>query len=58
MDHRDVPIGFMMSLAMNEGAMSVYASMSDQQKQAILEKAHHASSKAEMKQIVESIVTK
>ena len=43
---------------MNEAAMNAYSAMTEQQKHAILEKAHHAKSELEMKQIVESIVKK
>lgn len=56
MDFYKVPIGFGMALAMNEPAMSAYAAMSEQEKQAILNRAHHARSEREMHQIVQSIV--
>lgn len=55
MDFDKVPVGFGMALAMNESAMNAYATMTEQQKHSILEKAHNARSKEEMKQIVESI---
>ena len=58
MDFQKVPIGFGMALAMNEAAMRAYAAMTAQQKQEILDKAHHAHSETEMKQIVEGIVKK
>ena len=41
---------------MNQPAMSAYAAMTEQQKQAILNKAHNARSEKEMQQIVSSIV--
>jgi len=44
-----------MALAMNEPAMAKYAAMTEQQKQAILNKAHNARSEKEMHQIVNSI---
>ena len=56
MDFYKVPIVFGMALAMNEPAMSAYAAMSEQEKQAILNRAHHARSEREMYQIVQSIV--
>jgi hypothetical protein len=56
MDFYKVPIGFGMALAMNEPAMSAYAAMSEQEKQVILNRAHHARSEREMHQIVQSIV--
>jgi len=55
MDFYKVPIGFGMALAMNEPAMAKYAAMTEQQKQAILNKAHNARSEKEMHQIVNSI---
>ncbi len=55
MDFYKVPIGFGMALAMNEPAMAAYSAMSEQQKQAILNKAHHARSEKEMHQIVSGI---
>ncbi len=57
MDFYKVPIGFGLALAVNEPAMEVYAAMTEQQKQAILNKAHLARSEKEMHQIVNSIVT-
>lgn len=50
-----VPIGFGMALAQNFDAMAAYAAMTDDQKQAILNKAHNARSEKEMHQIVTSI---
>lgn len=55
MDFYKVPIGFGMALAINESAMAAYAAMTEQQKQAILNKAHNARSEKEMHQIVASI---
>jgi len=57
MDFYKVPIGFGMALAMNEPAMNAYAAMSEAQKRAILDRAHHARSEAEMHRIVAGIVT-
>ena len=56
MDFYKVPIGFGMALAMHHPAMEAYAAMTEQQKQAILSKAHNARSEKEMQQIVSSIV--
>lgn len=55
MDFHKVPIGFGMALAQNFDAMAAYAAMTDDQKQAILNKAHNARSEKEMHQIVTSI---
>lgn len=50
-----VPIGFGMELAMNHAAMESYAAMTEQQKQAVLSRAHNARSEKEMHEIVNSI---
>lgn len=57
MDFYKVPIGFGMALAMNEPAMAAYANMTEEEKRAILNKAHHARSEAEMHKIVDGITT-
>lgn len=56
MDFYKVPLGFGMALAMNANALNAYSAMTEQQKQAILDKAHHARSEQEMHQIVDSII--
>lgn len=55
MDFYKVPIGFGMALAMNHSAMTAYAAMTEQQKQAVLNRAHNARSENEMHQIVNSL---
>lgn len=55
MDFTKVPIGFGMELAQNEAAMARYAGLSQQEKQAVLDRAHRARSEEEMRQIVSSI---
>ena len=55
MDFYKVPIGFGMALAMNEPAMAAYSAMSEEQKQSVLDKAHHARSEEEMHRIVNGI---
>ena len=57
MDYYKVPIGFGMALAMNPNALNAYSAMTEQQKQAILNKAHNARSQQEMHRIVSSIVS-
>ena len=52
MDFYKVPIGFGMALAMNHAAMDAYAAMNEQQKQAVLNKAHNARSEKQMHDIV------
>ena len=56
MDFYKVPIGFGMALAMNEPAMAAYSAMSEQQKQAILNRAHNARSEREMHSLVASLI--
>ena len=58
MDYYKVPIGFGMALTMNPNALNAYSAMTDDQKQAILDKAHNARSEQEMHQIVNSIIVK
>ena len=55
MDFYKVPIGFGMALAVNEPAMNVYAAMTEEQKQAIINKARSARSEKEMHEIVNSM---
>ena len=55
MDFYKVPIGFGMALAMNPNALNAYSAMTEEQKQAILSKAHNARSEQEMRRIVNSI---
>lgn len=57
MDFYKVPIGFGMALAMNPPALNAYSAMTEEQKQAILSKAHNAASEKEMHQIVADLAT-
>ena len=52
MDFYKVPIGFGMALAMNPPALNAYSAMTEEQKQAILNKAHNARSEKEMHNLV------
>ena len=56
MDDYKVPIGFGMALAMNPPALNAYSAMTEDQKQAILNRAHNAHSEQEMHRIVNSII--
>lgn len=58
MDFYKVPIGFGMALAMNPPALNAYSAMTEEQKQAILNKAHNARSEKEMHQIANNIAAK
>ncbi len=55
MDFYKVPIGFGMALAVNEPAMNAYSAMTEEQKQAILNKAHNVRSEQEMHDLVASL---
>ncbi len=55
MDFYKVPIGFGMALAVNEPAMNAYAAMTEDEKQAILNKAHNIHSKREIHDLVSSL---
>ena len=55
MDFFKVPVGFGMALAMNQPAMNAYAAMTEQQKQAVLNKAHNVRSEREMQSLVASL---
>lgn len=55
MDFYKVPLGFGMALAVNEPAMNAYSKMTEDQKQAIINKAHNVRSEKEMHDLVNSL---
>lgn len=55
MDFYKVPIDFGMALAMNPNAMNAYSAMTEEQKQAIVNKAHNVRSEREMHDLVASL---
>ena len=55
MDFYKVPIGFGMALVMNPNAMNAYSAMTEEQKQAIVNKAHNVRSEREMHDLVNSL---
>ncbi len=55
MDFYKVPIGFGMALAMNQPAMNAYAAMTEEEKQAVVNKAHNVRSEKEMHDLVVSL---
>jgi len=55
MDFYELPFGLGMALSMNPSALCIYSAMTDQQKQAVLERARSAGSQQEMQKIVDSI---
>lgn len=55
MSNIELPLGFGMALAQNESAMKKFESMTESQKQAILQQTHNVKSKREMQQLVASL---
>lgn len=51
----ELPIGFGLSLAMNEQAMKHFAEMDESQKSRVIEESRHVNSKREMEQLVNRI---
>ena len=52
---KDVPIGFGLSLAMNEAAMEHYSRMTETERRSWLSRAGQVQSKAEMERLVSQI---
>lgn len=55
MNSGNVPIGFGLALAMNAPAMEVYAAMTEDQKQNVLNRARQVHSKQEMQALIADI---
>lgn len=55
MDYYKLPIDFGMALAMNPPALNAYSAMTEEQRQAILDRAHNARSEKEMHSLVASL---
>jgi len=53
----EMPLGFVMSLAQNSEALEKFNSLSEIEKQEILNKTHSIRSKSEMRKFVSSLVT-
>ena len=51
----ELPMGFGMALAQNETAMKQFESLSETEKQAVLERTHSVRSKREMQMLVASL---
>lgn len=51
----DLPMGFGMALAQNEQAMKKFEALTEEEKQAVVQKAHNVSSKREMQSLVKSL---
>ncbi len=52
----ELPLGFGMSLAMNAGAMSGYAGLTEAKKEEVIHRCRDARTKKEMQKIVDSLV--
>ncbi|MGN0665279.1 MAG: hypothetical protein ACI4KF_02000 [Huintestinicola sp.] len=57
MENYEMPIGFGMALAMNPEAMQKFASLPENKKQEIINGTHSVSSKTEMQQYVEKLLS-
>jgi len=55
MDFNNIPIGFGFALSQNTAAMNRYAHLTQDQKQAILNRAHNTLSEREMYALVASL---
>ena len=55
MERNEMPVGFAMSLAMNQGAMEKFALLSENKKQEIIAKTQTIKSRDEMRQFVASL---
>ncbi|HHV51017.1 MAG TPA: hypothetical protein PLG48_00005 [Candidatus Avimonas sp.] len=53
----DLPLGFGMALAQNPGAMSYFASLSDEEKRKIIEGTRSIKSKQEMRAYVDNLAS-
>ena len=51
-NYNSLPIGFGMALAMNPPAFNAYSSLTEEEKDALIERARHASTEEEMHAIV------
>ena len=51
-NYNSLPIGFGMALAMNPPAFNAYSNLTEEEKDALIQRAHHDSSQEEMHDIV------
>lgn len=54
---QELPLGFGMALAQNEAAMKRFEALSEQEKQAVLQRTHSVQPKQQMRQLVDSLCT-
>lgn len=52
----ELPLGFAMALAMNEAAMAKFEQLSENEKEAVVQRTHNVKSKDEMRGIVDSLL--
>ena len=57
MKHYEMPLGLGMALAQNPEAMQKFSNLTESKKKEIIQGTHAVTSKAEMKQYVENIVS-
>jgi len=55
MERNTLPVGFGMALAQNAPAMRAFASMSEAEQQAVLDRTKQVRSKNEMRQLVDDL---
>lgn len=55
MDFSGIPLGFGMALTMNPPAFNAYSNLTQEEKDALIERARHASSEEEMHEIVSKL---
>lgn len=55
MESTKLPLGFGMALAQNEPAMKAFESLSESDKEALIQRTHTVSSKKEMQRLVASL---
>ena len=55
MDRNLLPLGLGMALAQNEAAMKRFESMTEPEKQALIQRTHQVKSKREMQQLVNQL---
>ena len=54
----DLPLGFGMALAQNEAAMRQFVSLSDVEKQDVIQRTHSVTSKQEIRRLVDSLCSR
>jgi len=54
-NQKDMPMGFVFQLSMNEKAMENFASMTEEEKRQVIETARNVTSKAQMRGIVSDL---